>query len=125
MSMGVSGDPIGVLVIADVGRNVNDTPGRLVTGLIPHPIAALDPELMIVANAVAAEPTDTDRLAGRTAETRAEGEMKDVWDSPVWATSSNFTLPKRCFGARAVINVGLTTTMSRASMPSKRTCVPK
>jgi len=43
----------------------------LVTGEIPHAVAAIDPVLMILAKAVAGTPTCTERLAGRTAERTA------------------------------------------------------
>ena len=70
MSTGVLGVPVTALLVGSVVWNVN-LAGTIVTGTMAQLVATLMPELMIVANVVAALPTCTERLDGSTAATSA------------------------------------------------------
>ena len=70
MSTGVLGVPVTALLVGSVVWNVN-LAGTIVTGTMAQLVATLMPELMIVANAVTALPTCTERLDGSTAATSA------------------------------------------------------
>jgi hypothetical protein len=53
-----------------IGRLIDEIGGRLVVGAIEQLVALPGPALMMVAKAVAADPTCTERLSGNTAELR-------------------------------------------------------
>src|SRR5262250_791608 len=68
MSTGVFTVPVTWLVTGSVVWKAN-VAATLVPGARLHPVAIPDPALMMVANAVAAAPTRTERLLGSTAAT--------------------------------------------------------
>src|SRR5258706_8542390 len=63
--------------------NVPRPAGGVVGGAGAQLTAVSTPALMIAANAVAEEPTSTDRLSGRAADTMAEAERLR---RPIWFT---------------------------------------
>src|SRR5262245_2055464 len=74
MAAGVPGVPVSWLVAGSVVWNVKLAGRlRLASGEKAQPVAALVPELISVAKAVAVVPTWTERLEGRTAATNVVG----------------------------------------------------